>query len=347
LALNVTKVEKLPNGTQQFSVVQGNPGPYIWSVNEVDGGNSTFGTITTNGLYTAPAAVPTPATFNVCARRQAAPGEKACASVTIQPVPSGGADVIVFNDVNVFDGTAAQNPNNVKLYKNLVGFTGSGARATKTSLLLSIGHGSQFTTFPGMEAAAQQGGYTVDRLSTALPAAIDAKYKIVVLALPTTSYTVTEINALKAFAAEGGRIIFVGEHSGFYSGITVQNDFLKKMGAVMTNAGGAHDCGYNVLPASRLRPHQVMDGLTDLTMACASEVILGPNDYALFYSLDGTRVLGAVAKVDVTPLSQAMANTMAAEVRARATPATLTTPRSTDPAGRDMPRASRTTRPPK
>ncbi|OYV72273.1 MAG: hypothetical protein B7Z72_05135, partial [Gemmatimonadetes bacterium 21-71-4] len=58
LVLNLTTAEKLPHGTQQFSVVAGNPGPYIWSVNGIDGGNSVYGTVDASGFYTAPAAVP-------------------------------------------------------------------------------------------------------------------------------------------------------------------------------------------------------------------------------------------------------------------------------------------------
>ena len=38
-----------------------------WQVNGVAGGNSTFGTIDSTGLYTAPVAVPSPASFNVTA----------------------------------------------------------------------------------------------------------------------------------------------------------------------------------------------------------------------------------------------------------------------------------------
>src|SRR2546425_10434852 len=38
-----------------------------WFVNDVEGGNATFGTITTGGLYTAPAAPPTPTTATIAA----------------------------------------------------------------------------------------------------------------------------------------------------------------------------------------------------------------------------------------------------------------------------------------
>ena len=73
--------------TQQFSV-SGAPGPYTWSVNGTDGGNSTFGTIGAARSYRAPATVPTPATFPVCVRVTSTPTIADCAAVTIVPPPT-------------------------------------------------------------------------------------------------------------------------------------------------------------------------------------------------------------------------------------------------------------------
>ncbi len=139
LALNVWSAEKLPGGTQQFNVVSGGSGPFTWTVNNVAGGNVTFGSITTSGFYTAPTSVPSPATFDVCAV-QANPAEKGCAHVTINPVPTSGADVIVFNDINTFDDGGAYDPNNQLMYRNLVNFTGTGPRVTKTGVMMYSGH---------------------------------------------------------------------------------------------------------------------------------------------------------------------------------------------------------------
>jgi len=67
-----------------------------WQVNSVAGGNSTFGTIDANGLYTAPATVPNPATFNVTATAQADSSKSGNASVTIKtPTPAGTYPVTV------------------------------------------------------------------------------------------------------------------------------------------------------------------------------------------------------------------------------------------------------------
>ena len=57
-----------------------------WLVNNIAGGNPTFGTISSAGLYTAPAVIPTPATVTVTAVSAADPTQSGSASVTIAPV---------------------------------------------------------------------------------------------------------------------------------------------------------------------------------------------------------------------------------------------------------------------
>lgn len=312
LTLSPDSVEKLPGGTQQFTAT-GGAGTYTWSVNGIPDGNSTFGTVTPGGFYTAPSAVPTPSKFKVCAA-QAAPALSGCATVVIQPIPTSGADVIVFNDVNSFDGTAAQNPNNIQLFKNLVNYTGQGPRITATGVLRTCGHSSRYCATDAAFASTMAGaGFTMTTdNSPTLPMPIPANVKLLILSLPTVFYSVPEINAMKQFSAEGGRILFIGEYDSFYGaqGLATENDFFTKMGAVMRNQGNAVDCGYNTVPQQNLRPHQLTTGLTNLTMACASVVSLGPNDYPLYVSLDGRYVLAAVAKVDVTPLPSAPAQAL-------------------------------------
>ena len=75
-----------PQG-QKFTAVVNNSsdqGISSWQVNGVAGGNATFGTIDANGNYSAPAAVPNPATFNVTAVAHADASKSGNASVTIQ-----------------------------------------------------------------------------------------------------------------------------------------------------------------------------------------------------------------------------------------------------------------------
>jgi hypothetical protein len=58
-----------------------------WQVNGVTGGNSTTGTISASGLYTAPAALPTPSTVTVTAVSAADSASTASTTVSIQALP--------------------------------------------------------------------------------------------------------------------------------------------------------------------------------------------------------------------------------------------------------------------
>ena len=70
---------------QQFTAtVTGNPNTSVnWFVNNVAGGNSTVGTISTTGLFQAPAAVPSPATVTITAVSQVDNTTSGSAQVTI------------------------------------------------------------------------------------------------------------------------------------------------------------------------------------------------------------------------------------------------------------------------
>src|SRR5438094_904013 len=72
-------------GMQQFTatVRKTDKKAVTWQVNGVPGGNATAGTISSAGLYTAPAAVPSPATVTVTAVSQADATKSASAQVTI------------------------------------------------------------------------------------------------------------------------------------------------------------------------------------------------------------------------------------------------------------------------
>lgn len=75
-----------------------------WSVNGVAGGSVAVGTITSAGVYTAPAAVPSPATVTVRATSVAAPSSFAQTTVTISapPVPVAWLDGARFLEQSSF-----------------------------------------------------------------------------------------------------------------------------------------------------------------------------------------------------------------------------------------------------
>jgi hypothetical protein len=310
IVIQPDSVEKLPGGTQQFTVVQGPGGPYIWSVNGADGGGRTFGTIDSSGFYTAPAITPGNPKISVCARQAANPQFQGCAVVVISPVPTQGADVVVFNDINLFDETAmATTPaENRRLVQNLVNFTTTGSRNGGTVVVHSYANGSECygtcNFFNTMDSVMSGNGFTLsyDTASATL-VNVPSNVKVIFLWTPTVDYTVDEINGLKAFAAQGGRIVFVGENSSYYSGIPTQTQFLLDMGAQMTNTGAQIDCGYVTLPDSVIvSTSPIMAGIGQLTIACASIIDPGPNDFVLFYDTSNTVALAGVAKIDLTPL---------------------------------------------
>jgi hypothetical protein len=61
-----------------------------WRVNTISGGNATVGTISTGGVYTVPATLPSPATVTVTATSVADSTRSASATVTIAAPPGSG-----------------------------------------------------------------------------------------------------------------------------------------------------------------------------------------------------------------------------------------------------------------
>lgn len=61
-----------------------------WQVDNANGGNATTGTVSTSGLFTAPSALPTPATASITAVSQADPTKSATAVVTLVTQPASG-----------------------------------------------------------------------------------------------------------------------------------------------------------------------------------------------------------------------------------------------------------------
>ena len=90
LTVSPTGAVLVPNGTQQFTALEG--GSLItditWAVDGIPGGDATVGTISSGGLYTAPAAIPAPPTVTVTAILQDDVTITASAMVTLlEPQP--------------------------------------------------------------------------------------------------------------------------------------------------------------------------------------------------------------------------------------------------------------------
>jgi hypothetical protein len=74
---------------QISAVVSGGTNSVVtWQVNTITGGNDTVGTIDSNGVYYAPATVPSPATVNITAVSYEDPTLSATSTLTILPAPT-------------------------------------------------------------------------------------------------------------------------------------------------------------------------------------------------------------------------------------------------------------------
>jgi PKD repeat protein len=233
--------------------------------------------------------------------------------------PIAGGDLVVFNDINIFDNARIGRNDNRQLVRNLVTFSGSGGiRDGSRGVAFDRGRNSvcgssecSDRNLSTMRSVIGEEGYSIVELrsSQGTLTNIPQNIRVIVLWLPLVEYTVAEINTLKQFASEGGRIIFMGEREPYYNGsgrggFAIQNQFLKSMGADLTNIGGDINCGDTSLPATSIRTNQITTNVSRITVNCSSSIQLGPNDYALFYDTTNNFVLAGVAAIDVTPISQ-------------------------------------------
>ena len=93
--------------TQQFTAtVTGSSATPVWSVNGITGGNSTIGTISASGLYTAPAGVPSGAVIVVAT--DAASGADDTASVTVTQAPPPVTVAVAPTSASVATGATRQ-----------------------------------------------------------------------------------------------------------------------------------------------------------------------------------------------------------------------------------------------
>src|SRR3954447_2257722 len=108
VSISPTTASVPTNTTTQFSATVSNSSSGVfWLVNGVIGGNLTVGTISTTGIYTAPATVPSPATVTVTATSLADSTQSANATVTLT---TGTAIAITISPstASVFTGRTLQ-----------------------------------------------------------------------------------------------------------------------------------------------------------------------------------------------------------------------------------------------
>jgi hypothetical protein len=220
--------------------------------------------------------------------------------------PPPGADLVVFNDINIWDYYGGEAPENYVFYENLMSFTG-GLRGSGHTVMFYTGAGSicaEYCSTAG-EMTALTGkltelGYSlVDE--TASLANIPADVKVVFVWTPGGQVSIGDVNGLKLFAGQGGRVVVIGENEWFMGseGVAAENQLLHDLGAQLTNQGGCLVNGAEY--AQSEGTHQLVTGISRIRMGCVSPMIPGPDDFVLFRAPTG-EVVGAVAKIDLTPL---------------------------------------------
>ena len=98
VTISPTQASLQTGKTQQFTAtVTGSTNVSVtWKVNDVVGGNSTLGTVSASGLYTAPATAPSPNTVSVTATSAADTTKTASAAVTVNaPISVSPASITI------------------------------------------------------------------------------------------------------------------------------------------------------------------------------------------------------------------------------------------------------------
>lgn len=110
VTLSTRYAQLKPGQTLQFGATvtgSANTG-VIWQVDNADGGGAASGTITSTGLFTAPAMMPSPASVTVTAVSQANPAVSATATITLISVsPTGSVYYVSTSGIDTNPGTKA------------------------------------------------------------------------------------------------------------------------------------------------------------------------------------------------------------------------------------------------
>jgi len=180
-----------------------------------------------------------------------------------------GADVIVYADVNLLDDATINFGSNRIFAQNLVDFTAEGANAQSTRIKIYEGHnGTRVATqapYQSVFAMWRNSDYIIEE--TREEPIQTSGYKLIMIFLPghngNSPFSTAEIDSLKRFAANGGRLALIGEWSGFYSdtGRQTFNQLLSGLGIGMTITNVRNQQQELRI---NIAPHQVMTNVTSI-----------------------------------------------------------------------------------
>jgi hypothetical protein len=162
--------------TQQFSVSGTTNSGVTWSVNGIQGGNSTLGIISATGLYTAPSTVPAGGSVTTAAGSTYDSAQSATATVSITPAPSSSSGS--WSGWNFGTPTIYASP------------SGSGTACT-SSAPCSLSYASNTKATPGSVIEAAAGTYAFRSNALVLSASGSAGKPIVLPCVNTRACFIT------------------------------------------------------------------------------------------------------------------------------------------------------------
>jgi hypothetical protein len=174
------------NALQQYTAtVTGNANTAVsWFVNGVEGGNSTIGTISTTGLFQAPATLPSPATVTIIAVSQ------------VDNTTSGSAQATIANPSGTVTVAVTTNPPVTQVYTGTVQpFIATVTGTTNTAVNWYVeGMAGGDATFGTIDAS---GNYTA-------PASVPTPATVVIEAVSQADATAVGIEQVTIVTAPGG-----------------------------------------------------------------------------------------------------------------------------------------------
>jgi hypothetical protein len=230
-------------------------------------------------------------------------------------------EMIVIEDSNILDDRALQNQGNVNLTYNLALFAGSGPRAASNVVQLDCGRAgqgvednSEFCTFDlkSFRAAVTTVGMTVRQTASTAGTLtnIAGDVKVLILVTPCQDFTLNEVNTIREFAAQGGRVVLLGEWTEIFGPCRdIENRLLMNMGSSLRSIDAALECDgqTGAVKEPAIRSHQITEGVASVTAFCAAELELGTADQPILLDRNNTRVFAAATPISTSPLASPLA----------------------------------------
>jgi hypothetical protein len=201
---------------------------------------------------------------------------------------AGGDDMVVINDINPFMESMTS-ANNQRLVRNLVTFTNDSPRSAGTKVwfdkaadglcntrneagapVYTCGQPGAFDAFrSALIAGSIQSVVDVSSSDTESPLSnIPSDVKVIVLLAPQTNYTPNEVNSLRRFGLDGGRIVFIGDNTVtvYGDGLGAENDLLQQFGSYIQGIPNSALLSGNNSPVSQsaIQSSPITAGLTGL-----------------------------------------------------------------------------------